>query len=25
MGAKYLKLEDLQADQIADVVKGIQA
>jgi len=23
MGAKYLKLEDLQADQIADVVKGI--
>jgi len=25
MGAKYLKLEDLQADQIADIVKGIQA
>jgi len=25
MGAKYLKLEDLQADRIADVVKGIQA
>ncbi len=24
MGAKYLKLEDLQADRIADVVKGIQ-
>jgi magnesium chelatase subunit D len=23
LGAKYLKLEDLQADQIADVVKGI--
>ena len=23
MGAKYLKLEDLRADQIADVVKGI--
>jgi magnesium chelatase subunit D len=25
MGAKYLKLEDLQADQIAEVVKGISA
>jgi len=25
MGAKYLKLEDLQADQIADIVKGLQA
>jgi len=25
LGAKYLKLEDLQADQIADVVKGIGA
>jgi len=25
MGAKYLKLEDLQADQIASVVKGINA
>ncbi|MDD1723818.1 MAG: putative cobaltochelatase [Methanospirillum sp.] len=24
MGAKYLKLEELQADRIADVVKGIQ-
>jgi len=24
MGAKYLKLEDLQADRIAEVVKGIQ-
>ena len=25
MGAKYLKLEDLQADQIAEVVKGMNA
>lgn len=24
MGAKYMKLEELQADQIADVIKGIQ-
>ena len=24
MGAKYLKLEELQAEQIADVVKGVQ-
>ena len=25
MGAKYLKLEDLQAEVIADMVKGISA